>query len=313
MDPGYRRHYSEFYEGCSTTTNRDRPLWLVWGNCQAEALRELLDAVPDRPYRTVRIPPVHEIQSSDLPFVHALLGQTAVLLSQPVRPGYRDLPLGTADLIERLPTGATTYRWPVIRYAGLYPFCAIARHPADRSITPPGVPYHDLRTVAAAGKGAAVDDEWDIEVSDDQIRAVAAASRSDLARRERDTDVGIADAIASYGSDAAHTINHPGNSTLRELARRVLALCDVPDTLAPPDGGPLLGSAYAPLEPRVIAALGITATPRPRWRLHGVELDPQDVHATQIDWYSKYPEFIEVTVRRHRKTMQTLGLLGASA
>ncbi|WP_292975738.1 WcbI family polysaccharide biosynthesis putative acetyltransferase [Mycobacterium sp.] len=284
----------------------------MWGNCQAEALRLLLDAVPDRPYRTVRVPPVHEIRSSDLPFVDALLRQTAVLLSQPVRQHYRDLPIGTADLIRRLPTGAAAYRWPVIRYAGLYPFQAIARHPADRSITPPGVPYHDLRTVAAACRGAAADDEWDIDVSDDQIRTAAAASRSDLARRERDTDVGIADAIATYGADAAHTINHPGDSTLRELARRVLALCDLPDTLAPIDGGPLLGSAYAPLEPRVIAALGITATPRPQWRLQGVELDPQDVHATQIDWYRRYPEFIDVTVRRHRKTMQTLGLIGAS-
>ena len=51
--------------------------------------------MPDRPYRTVRIPPVHELERGDLTHLDALLAVTDVLVTQPVRADYRDLPLGT--------------------------------------------------------------------------------------------------------------------------------------------------------------------------------------------------------------------------
>ena len=310
-DPGRIRHYCDFYRPPGTPPPDDRPLWLVWGNCQAEALRWVLDAVPGRPYRTARVPPVFELQHTDMPFVEALLARTTVLLTQPVRARYRDMPIGAPDLLEHLPRGAAVLRWPVIRYAGLYPFHALARHPADRSITPPGVPYHDLRTVASARARRPASDSWDVDVAAGQVQAVAAASVEELARRERDTDVAISDVLMTYGADAAHTINHPGNSVLSELARRVLNARDV-SAAVPPLVDPLLGSVWAPLEKRVLSALGIDATPRPRWRLEGAELDPQHVHTTQLTWYQRNPDFIELTVRRHYETMRTLGLLGAT-
>jgi hypothetical protein len=309
-DAGRRWHYRDFYRPAGTPPAGTEPLWLVWGNCQAEALRQVLDAVPGRPYRTARIPPVHELQRCDLPYLEELLAHTAVLLTQPVRTGYRDLPIGVADLLERIPRRAAVLRWPVIRYAGLFPFQAIARHPADRSITPPGVPYHDLRTVAAARAGFGATEPWDADVTAEQIRAVAAASRHELeARERRDTDVGISDVLAHHGAEAAYTINHPGNPVLHDLACRLLAAGDVPAT---PTliVEPLLDSAWSPLEARVIDALGIVAAPRPRWRLAGVELEPQQVHTTQLAWYYRYPDFVELTVRRHCAVMDILGLLG---
>ena len=250
------------------------------------------------------------MQQSDLGHLESLLSETAVLLTQPVRTGYRDLPLGVADLVERLARSADVVRWPVIRYAGLYPFQAIARHPADRSITPPVAPYHDLRTVAAARDGRGEHDRWDADVSADQIRAVAAASIAELAFREqRDTDVGVADTLAGCGVDAAHTINHPGNSVLDALARRLLATQGI-RSAPTPIAEPLLDSAWAPLEQRVIDALGLSADPRPRWRLDGRTIDPDGVHVAQFDWYRRNPDFVELTIARHRDTMATLGLLG---
>jgi hypothetical protein len=307
-DLGRTWHYRDFYRPPGTPQPQDRPLWLVVGNCQAEALRLVLDGVPDRPYRTARIPPVHELEAADLPFLRSLLAETAVLISQPIRQNYRGLPIGTADLTAALRPGASVVRWPVIRYAGLYPFQVIVRHPADRSVTPPVVPYHDLRTLVAARGGLDVGAPWDVEVSGEAIRAVADASVAELARRERrDTDVGVSDVLLRHGADAAHTINHPGNPVLLDLASRILELRDV---TARPTTPPrtLLSSVYAPLEERVVRAHGISAAVRTQWRVGDGEMQPQQVHEAQLRWYQDNPDYIGLAAERHGQVMGLLGL-----
>jgi hypothetical protein len=304
-DPGRTRHYGEFYGRPATDS---RPLWLVIGNCQAEALRQILDAVGDRPYRTVRVPPVHEIEASDLPHLEVLLRQTAVLSCQPIRNDYRDLPLGTGQLAAVLPAAATVLRWPVIRYAGLYPFQVIVRRPADRSVVPPPVPYHDLRTIAAALDGRSDTDAWDVDVEPASFRAVAEHSRATLSDREaRDTDVGISDVLVSAGCDAAHTINHPGNTVLVALAQRLLSEMGV-DRRAEWVGAPLLRSVYAPLEQRVLDALNVSGQARTHWWSNGRALDPESVHAVQLHWYRTNLDFLQLAVQRHGQIMDLLGL-----
>lgn len=310
-DLGRIRHYGDFYGLSDGSPDAAGPLWVVMGNCQAEALRHALDAVPDRPYRTVRVPPVHELAAEDLPHLRELLRRTAVLLSQPIRADYRDLPLGTAQLAAELPTSATLLRWPVIRYAGLYPFQVIVRRPADRSIVPPAVPYHDLRTIVAALDGRGPDDPWDVHVEPERLRAVAAASIATLAERERrDTDVGVSDVLGPAGVDAAHAINHPGNTVFAELARRILGELDVPARLADSNLGsaPLLGSVFVPLERRVLDALGLAGTARTRWLFQGESIDPEWVHRVQMTWYQDNPDFLGLAVERHRTTFDLLGL-----
>lgn len=303
-------HYRHFYGHPDAEPTEDLPLWLVVGNCQAEALRLVLQATVDRPFRTVRMPPVHELTAQDLPRLDTLLRRADVLLCQPIRDDYRELPLGTAQLTERLQKSARLLRWPVIRYCGLYPFQAIVRRPSDRSVTPPVVPYHDLRTVAAARAGRTPTDPWDVEVTATQIRAAGEASRAALAHREaRATDVAVSDTFLAAGSDACHTINHPGNPVLHGLGSRILDALGV----ASPIGRlttTLLGSIYAPLERRVLDAYGLPLDAvRHRWRTETATIAPDDVHATQLHWYADNPDFIDLTVERHGATMTLLGLL----
>ncbi|GLP78213.1 hypothetical protein TUM20983_53230 [Mycobacterium antarcticum] len=299
------RHFGAFYG--IDDLDASRPLWVVVGNCQAEALRLVLDGVADRPYATVRMPAVHELEPSDLPALRRLLGRAAVLLSQPIRDGYRELPLGTAELAAELPGSARVVRWPVIRYAGLHPFQAIVRNPADRSVTPPVVPYHDLRTVVAARDGRSETDPWDVPVAPEAFVAVAEASRAELARREEQCDVGISDVLIPSGADAAHTINHPGNRVLTELGRRVLRTMDV-DLPIGERAGTLLGSVIAPLERRVLTALNLTAPDRRTWRSGTDELEPDVVHRAQLQWYRDNPDFVPLALARHAGTLDLLGL-----
>jgi len=282
--------------------------WQVRSKGDIDALRQVLETVEDRPYRTVLVPPVHELTAADLPHLDALLGEAQVLVSQPIRANYRDLPLGTEEMAGRLPTGARVVRWPVIRYAGLYPFHAIVRRPSDRSITPPAVPYHDLRTVVAARSGRAPGDPWDVDVTANQLVTAAEASRATLAVRERrDTDVAVSDVFASCGADACHVINHPGNPVLVELARRVLDAAGVPLPVEAVDRT-LLGSVYAPLESRVIDALRLSAPARTEWTLESRRLSVQDVHEIQLRWYADNPDFLDLAVDRHGEMMDILGL-----
>ena len=82
--------------------------------------------------RSVRVPPVHELERDDIPHLRRTLAHASVLLSQPIRPDYRELPLGTAQVTAVLPPGAQTVLFPVMRYAGLFPFQAIVRSPVRR-------------------------------------------------------------------------------------------------------------------------------------------------------------------------------------
>lgn len=300
MDSARRAHYGGFYDDLSDS----EPVAIVHGNCQAESLRVLLAASPSFPYPTVRLPPVHELCADDLPPLRALLRRTAVLLSQPVRDDYRDLPIGTGQLAELLPRDARVLRFPVIRHSGLHPWSAIVRHPSDRSVVPPVVPYHDLRTLAVAagrprprGRPAA-----------GALRAASMDSVAELARRERLTaDVGVSDLLMRFGIEAAHTLNHPGNPVLVALARRVQQALDLPVDATDP-GRPLLGGIRAPLEEPVIDALGLDAEPQPDWLVDGLPVSPADVEEEQSRWYATHPQWVEAGLVRHAGRMQRLGL-----
>ncbi|MGV8873767.1 MAG: WcbI family polysaccharide biosynthesis putative acetyltransferase [Rhodococcus sp. (in: high G+C Gram-positive bacteria)] len=308
---GRTRHYGDFYEvsenlGRSADSRDDRPLLLVWGNCQAEALRILLDSDPAMPLRTVRVPPVHELQSSDLPHVGRLVRQASVLLTQPVRAGYRSLPLGVPDLAEALPTDATVVRWPVLRYAGLHPFHVIVRHPSAPAAVPDMVPYHDLRTILAAERGLGADDEWDRTVSDDGLQRASEASLLELRRRElRDTDVAASDLFEGAGRAATHTINHATNVVLIALAQRILDQLNTVCTVRDP-GRELLGGVRAPIERRVLDALGFEGDARTEWSVDGTSYSPDSVHRAHLHWYATHPEFVDAALVRHAELIRTL-------
>ncbi|GAA1881904.1 hypothetical protein GCM10009836_73930 [Pseudonocardia ailaonensis] len=294
-------HYGGFY---GLRPLPPGPLALVHGNCQAESLRVLLAGSATFPARAVRIPPVHELERGDLPHLRALLARAAFLFSQPVRDGYRGLPLGTSELSAHAPR-ATVVRWPVIRHPALHPWSAIVRHPRDPAAVPPVVPYHDLRVLAeAAGLPPGPGPE--------ALREVGARGVAELARREaRDADVGVSDLLTGLGAAAAHTLNHPGNPVLIALARRLQAAAGAPPDAADP-GRELLGGIRAPLDAAVVAALGLDAEPRAGWEVDGTPVSPATVHAAHLSWYATHPEWIDAGLARHDETLRILGLRGST-
>lgn len=317
---GRTRHYGQFYGLTEAPVPADgRRIVVVYGNCQAEALRVLLAGSATADLFTVRIPPVFELTRTDLPHLEALLARVDVLLTQPIRDDYRDLPLGTAQVTTRLRAGAEVLRWPVVFDVGSLPFQAVVRDPDDPTREPPVVPYHDLRTLAGVATGS---DRWHTEIEPAAFRAVAAASRSELARRESaGCDLGVSDLLEQPAAGDFNTVNHPGNRILIELARRVQATLGQPVDATDP-GRVLLGEVITPGDPQVLAALGVEGSavaeaaatsptaddPADDWQVQGRPVSQRIVRERQERFYREHPGLVAAGMEREHDRLVTLGL-----
>lgn len=307
-EDGRRQHYGEFY-GLRPLRRTDAPLLLVFGNCQAEALRIAISGAGHAEIPLVdslRTPPVHELTADDVPHLQRWLARVDLLVAQPVRDGYRDLPLGTDEVAGHLPAGAVLVRIPSIRYAGLYPYQELVR--GEGLADPPLVPYHDLRWLAAAAGLAGGPQTLTSQARRTAYRRIAADSLAELARRERVHEtIPVSDVVAAAGAGAGWTINHPGNAVLLGLAQRVLAHVGLPGTPADP-GRVLLRSVRTPLLAEVVEALELADTPpRPDWLVDGESVSAQAVSATHTEFYAQHPHAVAGGVEAHAARLELLG------
>lgn len=299
-DGGRRTHFAGFYDGPPAD---DRPLGIVIGNCQAESLRL---ALPDS-VAWVRTPPVHELTADDLPHLERLLGAARVLVAQPVRDDYHGLPLGTRQLFARAGAGAAsgggcrTAVIPVIRSAALYPTQAIVRPPRDPSLSPPVVPYHDLRTLAEA----AGDPLPTLTVR--ATRVVAELSQRELRSREaRHATVPVSDLLEHPSFELMRTLNHPGNPIWTTLAARVAAALQLEGDPVQLDR-PLLNGIHSPRSGVVMEAWGLDIEPTEHWTIAGELVHADDVHAAHLAWYREHADVVAAGIERHRAAISALG------
>ncbi len=292
---GRTAHFGVFY-GVRPLMG-DGPVTLVHGNCQAESLRVMLDGGD---LATVRMPPVHELTPGDLPHLRRWLARAAVLVTQPIHAGYRGLPLGADQLAAALPAHARVARFPVVRFAGLYPTHVIVRPPSDPALTPPVVPYHDLRGLAAAA-GVTV-----AAPTPARVRAIAAASLAALRARETAHDtVVVSDLFERPGFEQLRTLNHPGNAVLATIAARVRARLGLGAHAADP-GRPLLDGVHAPRTAAVIAAFDLPDAPREHWVVDGRTVSTDAVRAAHAAFYAAHPDAVAAGMRRHAETLRIL-------
>ncbi|WP_131103227.1 WcbI family polysaccharide biosynthesis putative acetyltransferase [Ornithinimicrobium sufpigmenti] len=277
------------------------PRVLVYGNCQAEALRVSLDTAGS--VQSVRMPPVHELTLQDLPQLDRLLAWADVLVAQSVGEGYRGLPLGTGQVAARLRRGARVVRVPNYFCTALYPEQVLVRHEDPRVSDPPLVPYHDVRRLGKAGgwSGPA-------EVPATAVRAGAEASIAELARRESEQgSLVISDVVRSSGAEAGWTVDHPGNPVLLALAQRVLDEVGAGGTVRDP-GRILLSEVMTPLRPEVLDALDHDpAAERTAWVVGGRQVSDEEVAAAHEEFYAAHPRVVEVGLEKKGAVLRRLG------
>ena len=136
-----------------------RRLCVVYGNCQAEGLGDVLSSSPAfaEEYRVAAIPAVHMLSSSELRDLEQLIAGASLIVAQPVRPGYRGMGLGTDEVTAAAPSGCRVIRFPVLYYQGLFPFQAFVHHGGDNGRSHVSAPvtgrHHDLRLLGCAAQG----------------------------------------------------------------------------------------------------------------------------------------------------------------
>lgn len=279
------------------------PTLTVVGNCQAESTRKLL--MSSGQFESERIAPVHELTAADMGWFDALISRTDVLVTQPIRDDYRSLPVGTSQLIARLPRGAVHVVVPVLRFDALMPYQAIIRDPDDPSLNPPVVPYHDLRILAAAARG--LDAAVDADPGPAALRRAAAMSVDQIRSRERrHAAVTVSDYLET--TPLWHTVNHPDNATLQVLAERILVQLGMKPDVEAPDYE-MLDELDAPVEPDSAAALGAGVTGRTQWTRGSGEVIPGDeIAARQLEFYRRRPRLVAHGLTRHADRLTNLGL-----
>jgi hypothetical protein len=297
--------------GTDTSTD-EKPLCLVYGNCQGEPIRRLLEESPAfrSRYRTVRIQGVHEITESEVTVLREhLLPRTSLFIHQLVKDGYRDLPLGSGELAQLAPEHCELLAIPNLHYHGLFPFQVEIDHPNPEMKPAPIIVYHDIRFLFCARMGW--DDstarEWFADYAPEPaaLRQIAADSAAELRRREALVDVHVTEQVLTPTAHSFFAINHPTNESLFEITRAIHSALDLPYDCEPL-GEELLGQVRTPLEPCVIDALGLDLEPVPNWIAYGKSYSPDELLAAHLAWYRSDPTTIGL--EQHPELMTQLGL-----
>ncbi len=286
----------------------------VWGNCQAESIRRMVaPAGADQGVEFVRLPPVFEMDETEVARLHALLPTAGVLVTQPVRDEYRVPGCGSEQLIALLGPDARVVRVPTTYYEGLFPWQVHAHDDAGARVDAPLTDYHDLRLLVAGVRGldvaAAVELVEGSVPAADGVRDLAAASQAELRRRNGALDVDTADAVVAGGAEAMWTVNHPANTTLLTVGAGVLGTLDWAGEPAVPEHE-MLGGSRSPLQAAVLAALELPGTPRSGWSLAGRDVPWAEIAEAQLALYAERPEVAARAVRKYRDRLGALGLAG---
>jgi hypothetical protein len=290
-----------------------RPVAIVLGNCQAPPVNDLLAASATfaREYAQVPVPPIHDITPAEVETLRRLLPRTELILSQPIANDYRDLGLGTEQLVTHAPPGARTIRWPSLYWPALFPYCVYVRTSPGVHVDAPITQYHDVRFLACAAAG--MDGAAARALLRDHVppRAGLAALTEDTlevyGRLDHYCDVAVVDWIQrpEHEATAFWTINHPARSLLEEVVRQIhelLGLAYVPAA----DRSEPLGAIVAPID--AVLLDGRPGAARPDWVVDGRRIPQEELLDTHLAWYATRPDLVAAGAAEHARRRTLLEL-----
>ena len=300
-------------------TRDTRPIALVYGNCQAEALRRILVTHPGfaADYQLLRVPAVHEISSRELALIERRLPEVELLIGQEVKDDYRDLRLGTDQLAAGLTAKAQVMRYPVAYFEGMFPFHVyVNRAGSPIAVSAPITDYHDLRLLHAASRG------WDatttlrrlaeLQLDPDWLRDNAERSLQELVKRESRLTATLSETIRKNPTASFNTINHPVNGLITEVARQLLAHLGYPDADLVLDSHQVyLDHMKAPREPQILRAFGVQPGPEDRdeWVTSAGVFIPAQVVAAHLKMYADDPELLAEGLHKHESRLRNLAAM----
>lgn len=282
-----------------------RRLAMVYGNCQAEPLRQILSQSPQfaARFETVQVPPVQSITVSELKILEDLLPRIHLIIGQPVSSNYRGMKLGLEQLLQRA-GDARVAKWPSLYWGVVFPFMVYVHPRARQAIDAPVVRYHDLRFLSCASRGlrpveaAGFLEEY--EPSAAGLESIIRNAKLTTTEREQACDIRLSEWIdrTENRSRAFWTVNHPARFVLERVAEEIHGLLGLEyERQAGPD---LLSGVSAPVHPRVPG--------RSTWVVNGEVLPQRELLARHLDWYAANPEALHAGLREHEQRLDQLAL-----
>ncbi len=284
----------------------DRPLWIVHGGPQADPLRRLLFSATDAPYLVASTPSADVISTDEIWHLRRLVAEADAFITEPLPKGYLGKPVGMDDLVPFLRPGTPVITFPRVHFEGLHPY-QVGVQPGGL-VTPPVVPYHDLRTIAAVSGHTSREQAWGGGVSARALRECAAWSLVRMRMSEASTDIRVADVVRTAGASAVHTVDRPGNALMLHIARGIQEALGVTTGIPEPEID-LLGQCSVPVSAEVAVALGFDAPTSSSWSVYGKELSIEEVDEEQTRWYHDHPGILRTLLAHQHARMDLLGVL----
>jgi Polysaccharide biosynthesis enzyme WcbI len=241
----------------------------ILGNCQAQHLEAML-ATTRNDLKILRLDPVFAMTNDHHGPVYEKLAAADLVFAQRISDEYKMDWLSSAAI--RAQFGGKVVVWPNIYFDGFFPGIGYIYLAGWGKLLSPLLEYHftPLLNAFKAGKsvaeaveqfaGGGIFATWHdpFEMSLDQLRA-----------READTDVAISDFIGEQMRTERHfyTPNHPENSLLGEMLRRLMAATGMSGDVAAGVAMPYrLDEVYIAASPGVVARYGLPFDTQTRYR-----------------------------------------------
>ena len=211
---------------------------LIYGNCQAAALRTYLqnNSTFVSAYRMIDIKPVHLLSKADIPYLDQVASEVDLLIYQPVSDNYKGIyQLSTRYLKERLKPECRQISFPVAYFTGYNPEVTYLRDVNGANVTKPSV-YHDINILRLFDEGKS---NWEILeiIQDDDFYTVPSAKKQftdtlvSLQFREKELDLKLSEFIKDNFKKERlfHVFNHPNKTILALIADLILERLGIND------------------------------------------------------------------------------------
>ncbi len=203
---------------------------IIYGNCQAEALKHYLGKTGSfkKSYLIVALPAVHLLNDTHVSYLEKEVSEVDLFIHQPIADNYKGInELGTEHLKSLLKPGAIAFSFPSIYFKGYNPELMDLKLSTVCEGTKL-LPYYDKFMIKQLLEGNSSKEIHDTitnrHLQCSELTNSYDRSFNELKRRECELTFIISDIIEEYGRKERlfHVYNHPTNRVLTILANRIL-------------------------------------------------------------------------------------------
>ncbi len=206
---------------------------LVYGNCQADAIKIYFNRIPEfiAAYEIIDLKPIHNLTKNDIPKISIVSKNLDLFIYQPISDNYKGLPeLSTKHILSNLPKSCQTISFPVSYFKGYSPETFNLKSLQGKTITSP-YSYFNLNFLHDQYFDKPIKESYsnilnDAFYSKEFVLDNLKKTLDNLKNRESNLDIKLTKFILeNYRKEKLfHTFNHPNSTLLHYVCKSILKL-----------------------------------------------------------------------------------------